>query len=206
MSSESVPSLTAEELDDLIYYTRVGDLTTLKTTIAEISTSHSFSADQIIQAAIDNKGHGLEASSGCCLLHWPAANGNEQVLSYLLSLLDSKQDLAEGTAKAISGLLNHKNQNGNTPLHWAAVNGHVGCVKVLVAAGSDPAMTNNAGHDALYEADCSGKEGGGEVAEWILANCAGLEKGTSAQAGNAGSATSGKIGAGDIEDEEMNWT
>jgi hypothetical protein len=49
-------------------------------------------------------------------------------------------------------------------------------VKALVAAGADPSLTNEAGHDAVYEAECSGKEGGKEVAEWMLANCAGLEK------------------------------
>lgn len=50
-----------------------------------------------------------------------------------------------------------------------------------MAAGGDPTITNNAGHDALYEADCSGNEGGKEVAEWLLANCAGLEMGINAQ-------------------------
>ena len=51
-----------------------------------------------------------------------------------------------------------------------------------MAAGSDASITNEVGHDAIYEAECSGKEGGKAVAEWILANCAGLEKGVNAHA------------------------
>ena len=174
--------MTAEELDDLIYYARIGDLDALKLNIAELSSARSSAADQIIDAAIEWVADESGSSSGCCLLHWPAANGNEQVLNYLLSLIGSKQDLKEGGGKLASRLVNHKNKSGNTPLHWAAVNGNMSCVKSLVAAGGDSAITNTAGHDALHEADCSGKEGGREVAEWILAKCAGLEKGPSEKA------------------------
>jgi hypothetical protein len=53
-------------------------------------------------------------------------------------------------------------------------------VKALVAAGADASITNEAGHDAVHEAECSGKEVGKEVAEWLLANYAGLEKGMNA--------------------------
>lgn len=182
MPSTVEPTLTTEEIDDLIYYARTGDLTALRSTITELSNSHSSAADQILNAAINWEDDGSESGLGCCLIHWPAANGNEQILSYLLSLLGSKQDQDEGTVKNTSGLVNHKNQSGNTPLHWAAVNGNISCVRALVAAGADPAMTNNAGHDALIEADRSGKEGGREVAEWISAHFAGLEKGTNGSA------------------------
>lgn len=182
MPSTVAPSLTAEEIDDLIYHARVGDVTALESTITEISTSHSSGADEIVNAAIDGEAAEPESGTGCSLLHWPAANGNEKVLGHLISVLATKADPAVGAAKGTPGLVNHKNRSGNTPLHWAAVNGHISCVKALVAAGGDPAITNNAGHDALYEAECTGKEGGREVAEWLLANCAGLEKGISGQA------------------------
>lgn len=175
MSLTELPSLTAEALDDLIYYARTGDLEALKSTITDLSTSQSVTAEQIIEAAIESEADESESGSGCCLLHWPAANGKEDVLSYLLSLLSTEERPTQ--QRAMSNLINHQNASGNTPLHWAAVNGHLSCVKTLVAAGADPAITNHAGHDALYEADCSGKEGGREVAEWMLANCTGLEKG-----------------------------
>lgn len=174
----TVPLLTGEDIDDLIYYARVGDLSALTSTITDLSRSHSVDAEHIIGAAIDRDTDDPESSTDCCLLHWPAANGNAEVLDSLLSLLGTEQKLVEGPPKSTSVLVNHKNKSGNTPLHWAAVNGHLSCVKALVAQGADPAITNDADHDALYEADCSGKEGGREVAEWILANCVGLEKGT----------------------------
>jgi len=206
MTSATAPSLTGEELDGLIYCARVGDLTNLKSNVTELLNSHSSTASQIVEAAIDWEADEPESSSGCCLLHSPAANGNEEVLGYFLSLLASKQDPAEGTMKNASGLVNQKNKNGNTPLHWAAVNGHISCVKALVAAGGDPTITNNAGHDALYEADCTGKEGGREVAEWILANCAGLEKGTNGDAGCVNNAAEDVDDADDVISQENNNT
>jgi ankyrin repeat protein len=57
------------------------------------------------------------------------------------------------------------NTSGNTPLHWASLNGHLEAVKLLVQAGADPGVTNRAGHDAVYEAEVNGKE---QVVEWLL--------------------------------------
>jgi len=34
-------------------------------------------------------------------------------------------------------LINTKNDQGNTPLHWAALNGNLEVVEVLVKAGGD---------------------------------------------------------------------
>lgn len=50
-------------------------------------------------------------------------------------------------------VLNHKNHSGNTPLHWAALNTHLECVKALVEAGADIAATNDAGLDAVFLAE-----------------------------------------------------
>ncbi|NJR31229.1 ankyrin repeat domain-containing protein [bacterium] len=176
-------SLSADELDDLIYHARTGDLVALRSTISNLSALHSSTPSQIINTAIDSEPEEPSSGSGCCLLHWPAANGNQEVLKYLLSLLDINADEAEGAAGALTSLVDHKNNSGNTPLHWAAVNAHLSCVQALIAAGADPAVTNSAGHDALYEADCSSKDGGQEVAQWILANCPGLEKAMKSEAG-----------------------
>lgn len=49
--------------------------------------------------------------------------------------------------------MNHKNHSGNTALHWAALNTHLECVKALVEAGSDVAIKNDAGHDAVFLAE-----------------------------------------------------
>lgn len=71
-------------------------------------------------------------------------------------------------------VLNSSNAAGNTALHWAALNGHLECVKVLIDAGADPTITNAAGHDAVYEAELNDKT---EVVEWVLKEGEGLEEG-----------------------------
>jgi hypothetical protein len=177
-----LPTPTPEELDDLIYFARTSDLPALKTAIQQACEKHTSPPSTILATAIDIDEDGLGSQS--CLLHWPSANGNLEVVEYLLSLLlppEQNGTNAASADKSAPSLVNHKNISGNTPLHWAALNGHLLCVKALVAAGADASITNEAGHDAVYEAECSGKEGGKEVSQWLLANCAGLEKGTNAQ-------------------------
>jgi hypothetical protein len=174
---------TPEELDDLIYFARTSDLPALKTAILQVCERHSSLPSTILATAIDIDEDGLGSQS--CLLHWPSANGNLEVVKYLLSLLlpsETNGTNAVSADKNAPSLVNHRNISGNTPLHWAALNGHLACVKALAAAGADASIINEAGHDAVYEAECSGKDGGKEVADWILANCAGLEKGTNAHA------------------------
>ena len=71
-------------------------------------------------------------------------------------------------------LLNSQNSSGNTPIHWASLNGHLEAVKVLIGAGADPTITNHAGHDAVYEAEINGRD---TVVEWLLTEVKGLETG-----------------------------
>lgn len=54
---------------------------------------------------------------------------------------------------------------GNTPVHWASLNGHLDSVKLLADAGADLTVKNKAGHDALHEAETGSHEA---VAEWLL--------------------------------------
>lgn len=71
-------------------------------------------------------------------------------------------------------LLSQSNSAGNTPLHWAALNGHLPVVQTLVmAANADPTITNAAGHDAVFEAEANEKA---EVVDWLLGHCEGLEE------------------------------
>ena len=62
-------------------------------------------------------------------------------------------------------IINAQNKAGNTALHWAALNGHLDSVKVLLDNGGDPTITNQRGHDAVYEAELNDKK---EVVEWVL--------------------------------------
>ncbi|EEQ89200.1 hypothetical protein RJZ56_000688 [Blastomyces dermatitidis] len=177
--------LTLEEIDDLIYSARLGDVDALRTDITSLSQKYGCSSLDIIQSAIDMEDES-QGGTGACLLHWPAANGNIETLNYLLSLLDTptqtltqttisthtSQDPAARAATTVNPIINHRNNSGNTPLHWAALNTHLECVKALVHAGADITTKNNAGHDAVFLAERSEwtslpaddeKEGEGEV-------------------------------------------
>jgi hypothetical protein len=73
-----------------------------------------------------------------------------------------------------SAPVNAVNDAGNTPLHWAALNGRLDCVKLLVQSGADVTIINTAGHDAVFEAEINDKK---EVVEWLLGAVEELEKG-----------------------------
>jgi len=66
------------------------------------------------------------------------------------------------------------NEAGNTALHWAALNGHLECVKLLVQSGADVTMINRAGHDAVFEAEINDK---GSVVDLLLGAVQELESG-----------------------------
>lgn len=76
--------------------------------------------------------------------------------------------------KPASELINAVNEAGNTPLHWAALNGHLESVKFLIQYGADVTIINQAGHDAVFEAEINDKK---DVVDWLLGAVEELEKG-----------------------------
>lgn len=48
--------------------------------------------------------------------------------------------------------INAKDENGMTPLIYAACRGHVECIKLLLDAGADVSITDNWGYDAYHTA------------------------------------------------------
>lgn len=72
--------------------------------------------------------------------------------------------------------MNRVNDAGNTPLHWASLNGHAGVVHVLTDNGADVWVKNAAGNLPVFEAERAGKDevvavlllaGGKEVEEQL---------------------------------------
>lgn len=69
-------------------------------------------------------------------------------------------------------------------LHWAALNGQVDTLLLLLQQGADPSILNEAGHDALFEAELNEKTKaaevllaeGKELESTVNANGAGREK------------------------------
>ncbi|KAJ5398123.1 hypothetical protein N7509_006236 [Penicillium cosmopolitanum] len=163
-SSDSKPkptvpiALPTESIDDLIYDARAGDLEALTADVASLASQHSCSEAQIVASAIDMEDES-EGGTGSCVLHFPAANGNIEILSFLL------QKLSAGGVAQRTTFINHTNHSGNTPLHWAALNTHLECVKALVEAGADVAIKNDAGHDAVFLAERAAWSASAEVVE-----------------------------------------
>ncbi|BCS28802.1 ankyrin repeat domain-containing protein [Aspergillus puulaauensis] len=190
-------TLTPDEVDDLIYSARVGDAEAVEADLATLSSTYNVKQSVIIASAIDTAPE-EEGGSGCCLLHYPAANGNADILMKLTTTLVSALSPTEQalTADEVKAVVNRRNHSGNTPLHWAALNTHLECVKLLVDAGADVSIKNEAGLDAIFLAErtdwktqdeTSQSQGQPESEEVDEA-----EVGADAGAGDAGSVSKGR--------------
>lgn len=107
--------------------------------------------------------------------------------------------LSADKEKPSPSFLNAVNEAGNTPLHWAALNGHLESVKLLVNSGADVTLVNRAGHDAVYEAEINDKN---DVVDWLLGTVEELEKGI----GQTGGATVGESADEDMEGANVDST
>ncbi|KAH0563192.1 hypothetical protein GP486_002238 [Trichoglossum hirsutum] len=164
--------LTEDDIDDLVYFARAGEFMDLKEAMEGAAKSANCSQLEVLISAID-------PTSRNGMLHMAAANGHAEIVRYLLSLLPSPRPPMGDQ------LVSSRNSSGNTPLHWASLNGHLPVVKLLFEAGADPTMLNDAGHDAIYEAEINGKE---EVVAYLLAEAKAVEKASSAESVEEGDA------------------
>ena len=160
MPSFDLPSLTPDEIDDLLYFTRVNEAEDLQENIRELAEKYDCPEKDVIVA-------GTDPDSGNTLLHFCSANGFADLLKALLLQLGVHSGVENSTngAPATSPVVNAANKEGNTPLHWASVNGHLTVVKILVDVGAEMSNRNSAGHLAVFEAERAGK---GEVVEYLL--------------------------------------
>lgn len=155
MHSKALPSLTFDEIDDLLYFTRANEAQDLQQTITELAQKYQCTPKVLLEAAVDPE-------SGNTVLHFCSANGLADLVPTLLATVKDAESEAESKP---SPLINHKNKEGNTPLHWAAYNGHLPVVKLLVEAGADMWVKNAAGHLAMFEAERADKN---EVVQYLL--------------------------------------
>ncbi|KAL8692205.1 MAG: hypothetical protein Q9218_002736 [Villophora microphyllina] len=170
MPSAILPTISADEIDDLLYLARSNDIHDLKTGVDVLANHQSASPTTIITATID-------PDSGNGLLHFASANRCMDVLNYLLppsTSASTDPNVSNGSSVSTMGLnLDLRNKAGNTPLHWASMNGHLEVVKLLVDRGADVWIKNEAGHNAMFDAEVAGKE---EVVAWLLSQQKGVEE------------------------------
>ena len=105
-----------------------------------------------------------------------AANAHTEILTYLASL-NPQVSNGSSDSRGINSV-DTKNTAGNTPLHYAALNGHLDTVKLLVSLGASRASVNGAGRTALEEAVAGGRD---EVAGYLGAVDDGEGKGQGMQ-------------------------
>ncbi|KAI9725012.1 MAG: hypothetical protein M1812_000288 [Candelaria pacifica] len=175
-SQHSKPALSEDDIDDILYYARAGELESLSKILHRL-TNHdpdNIHAVNNIYASKNLKAlsHDIilaskDSNSGNSVLHLGAANGHTNILTYILSL-NLYGPLGPHPQ------INVVNNAGNTPLHWACLNGHLGIVKLLLEYGADSSIRNMVGNDALYEAEVGGND---EVVQWLLEMGKGLERG-----------------------------
>ncbi|EME43524.1 hypothetical protein DOTSEDRAFT_97520, partial [Dothistroma septosporum NZE10] len=157
MHSTAPTALTFDETDDLLYFTRANEVQDLEQTITQLVQKYRSTPKDVLEAAVDPE-------TGNTVLHFCSANGLVELLPVLLGKVD--QTAADQTNGAShSKLVNHGNREGNTPIHWAAYNGHLAVVKLLVAAGADMWVKNAAGHLAMFEAERAEKD---DVVQYLL--------------------------------------
>ncbi|EFP90773.1 hypothetical protein PGT21_013488 [Puccinia graminis f. sp. tritici] len=123
----SAPSI--EELEDLILSCRYGDLEDVQEFVRRFGIAP-------LDDYVDEHGNSC--------LHMAAANGHEDVVQYLLQNLEKSSSIHRSNLPPAS----------NTPLHWAAMNHHLGILKQLCVrlTTEQICQVNGRGMSAMSEA------------------------------------------------------
>ena len=104
-------------------------------------------------------------------LHSAASSGRSPAaVALLLSLLSSPSAKDGGAAAAAASAADPRTSGKRTPLHYAASKGHAEIVRVLLAAGADPAAADGTGARPLHRA--AGGAGSLDVLRTLLAAAA----------------------------------
>lgn len=168
--------LDEDAVDEILYLARANEATELESFLSEIAAQSKKSKAELLTAAADQ--HSKNTA-----LHYAAANGHSSMNSRfqiphrvdLTLLVAIIKLLFPASAERPAPLfINAVNDAGNTALHWAALNGHLESVKLLVESGADVTIINKAGHDAVFEAEINDRN---DVVDWLLGAVEELENG-----------------------------
>lgn len=190
--------LDEEAIDNILYLARANEASELQSFLSELAERTKRSRADLLVTAVD-------PYSKNSALHYAAANGHSgkvssSVKTYHVDLIIVadiiKSLFTPDTEKPVSAFINAVNDAGNTALHWAALNGHLESVKLLVEFGADVTIVNKAGHDAVFEAEINDK---GEVVDWLLGAVEELETGI-------GQTCEGSAGDEDMDDADDDAT
>ncbi|KAI0508932.1 ankyrin repeat-containing domain protein [Xylaria bambusicola] len=180
------PSLSEEEIDDLVYLARTGEDAEFTQILQELATREGATAADILTAARE------EQSKATCL-HMAAANGHAKTVTLILSYLpvpskpskaavappSEDTDSEKTKVEAEPAYIDAQNSFGNTALHWACLGGHLDIVKLLLSRGASPAMANDKDQIPL---DLAAFNNHMHVVEYFLAQSRDIE-GDNAQEG-----------------------
>ncbi|OAA59217.1 ankyrin repeat containing protein yar1 [Niveomyces insectorum RCEF 264] len=174
------PQLTEDEVDDLLYFARAGEEDDLAEALgAAVRRAGDDATPLAVLAAATDAGRNTP-------LHMAAANGHTAVVQYLLDQVGKADRADEPAHNAVDTpaadpstsprqrFLDAANAYGNTALHWAAMNGHLDVVRLLVRRGAAPALANDKNYVPL---DLAGLQDHGAVVDYFLAAAEEAESG-----------------------------
>ncbi|KAI0465956.1 ankyrin [Xylaria cf. heliscus] len=184
------PSLSEEEIDDLVYLARVGEDADLTEMLQELAVRDAATPADILTVAREEQG------KATCL-HMAAANGHAKTVTLILSYLPvpakasvtaAPPTVPEGdgptqaAAQVDRPYIDAQNTFGNTALHWACLGGHLDIVKLLLSRGASPAITNDKDQIPL---DLAAFNNHMHVVDHFLAQSKDLEGGNAQEGGLA---------------------
>lgn len=133
-------------IQKIIVCARYGEIEDVQAQVAAIE--QELAEDSRVKNVVDVMSNllAIPNASGNTALHCAAANGEQELVEYLLS-------------KVSPAVVNAKNTSGNTPLHWAGLNGHENIVRLLIEkGGADGKLQNYQGRSVLFEVKQAGHD------------------------------------------------